>query len=609
MQIELLSPAKNVDCGIEAINHGADAVYIGAPQFSARAAAGNSIQDIETIIKYAHQYDARVYVALNTILNDSELPLAYKLIRQLYNIGADAIIIQDLGILELDLPPIAIHASTQADNRNLEKIKFLESVGISRVILARELSLEETKHIHENTSIELEAFVHGALCTSYSGQCYISQASCGRSANRGNCAQYCRLAYDLIDGDGNILFKNKHFLSLKDMDRSEHLEEMINAGITSFKIEGRLKDMDYLKNVTAFYRQKIDRILESRIDLESSSSGKSTFYFSPDPQKTFHRGKTDYLLHGKKDDISLFQTSKSIGEFIGPISQVGKNYFYLNSDIELNNGDGICYFDEDGTKGFYVNKIDDGRIYPSEMPELKDGVKMYRNFNHQFYQSLQKKSAERKIDVKIILKEIAEGFCIEITDNKHFLSLNKEYSKELASKPEQVVENIQKQLSKLGNTIYSANEVTVDISQMWFIPSSVLSSWKKEIVESFDILRLENFNKLKEDEEIKREQRELIPTDYYKDKELTYLNNVMNEKAGNFYRKHGAKYIDPAFEILPAQNPVLMQCKHCIKYALGWCPLNKSNDIPEFIEPLYLKSKDKIFRLEFDCSNCKMMVY
>ncbi|MDR2085197.1 MAG: U32 family peptidase [Bacteroidales bacterium] len=610
MKIELLSPAKNIECGIEAINHGADAVYIGAPQFGARIAAGNSLEDIQTLIKYAHQYDAKVYITLNTILNDFELSLAEKLIRQLYNIGADAIIIQDMGILELHLPPIAIHASTQTDNRTVEKVKFLESVGISRVILARELPLPEIQNIRENTSIELEAFVHGALCVSYSGQCYISQASCGRSANKGNCAQYCRLSYDLLDSEGKTLVANKHLLSLKDMDRSDYLKEMIDAGISSFKIEGRLKDIDYVKNITAFYRQKLDGILENRLDLESSSSGKSIFYFTPDPQKTFSRGKTDYLLHGKKDDISSFQTSKSIGEFIGTISQVGRNYFYLNSDIELSNGDGICYFDDEGTKGFYINKIDDGRIYPSEMPDLKTGIKMYRNFNHQFNLLLQKKSAERKIDINIVFKDTDDGFCLEISDNSnHFLSLKENYQKELASKPEQVIDNIKKQLSKLGNTIYSAEEITVEISQPWFIPSSVLSSWRKEAIELFDAIRLEAFNKEKEDEEIIREARELIPTDYYKDKDISYLGNVMNEKAVNFYKKHGAKTIKPAFEILPNKNAVLMQCEHCIKYALGWCPKKETNEIPEFTEPLYLKHYDNIYRLEFDCEECKMYVF
>jgi len=610
MKTELLSPAKNIICGIEAINHGADAVYIGAPDFGARAAAGNSLEDIEKLIKYAHQYHAKIYATVNTILNDRELLLAEKLIRQLYNIGTDAIIIQDLGILELDLPAIAIHASTQTDNRSVDKIKFLESVGISRVILARELSLVDMQKISTSTSIELEAFVHGALCVSYSGQCYISQASCQRSANKGNCAQFCRLAYDLKDANGNILIENKHLLSLKDMDRSDYLSEMIDAGISSFKIEGRLKDVDYVKNITALYRQKLDNILENKPNIEKTSLGKSVFYFTPDPQKTFNRGKTDYLLNGKKDDISLFHTPKSVGEYIGDISQVGRNYFYINGDVELSNGDGICYFDNEGTSGFYVNKIDDGRVYPSQMPELKCGMKLYRNFNHQFNLLLQKKTAERKIDVKIIFKDTDTGFCLEMSDySNNSISCDVNFAKELAGKPEQVIDNITKQLSKLGNTIYNPKEIIVEIAELWFIPSSILSSLKQNAVELFDTMLVENFNKNKEQEEAARYNRELQVTSYYEGKELTYQSNVMNEKAVSFYKKHGAKSIKPAFEIIPAQNAVLMQCEHCIKYALGWCPKNKKEDIPEFEEPLFLKNNSNTFRLEFDCAACVMKVY
>src|ERR1035437_1229160 len=357
--IELLSPAKNLECGLAAINHGADAVYIGASSFGARAAAGNTLEDIATLVQYAHKYRSKVHVALNTILTDEQLPEAEKLIWEVYNAGADALIVQDMGILQLNLPPIALHASTQTDNRTVEKVKFLQDVGFSRVVLARELSLKQIAEIASQTDVELEAFIHGALCVSYSGQCYMSQANCGRSANRGQCAQYCRLPYHLVDADDNVLVKNKHLLSLKDLDQSDSLEEMLEAGVTSFKIEGRLKDADYVKNITAYYRRKLDAILDGSTRYRRASAGRTTILFEPNPEKSFRRSNTDYFLHGRKPDIAQLETPKSLGEPIGKVTYIGRNFFEMQNGTLLNNGDGLCFINKHGDlTGFRVNRVE-----------------------------------------------------------------------------------------------------------------------------------------------------------------------------------------------------------------------------------------------------------
>lgn len=391
LNIELLSPAKNLECGIAAINHGADAVYIGASQFGARAAAGNSVEDIAELVNYAHKFRVKVLVALNTVLTDIQLPEAEQLIWDIYNAGADALIIQDMGVLKLNLPPIPLHASTQTDNRTVEKVKFLQDVGFSRVVLARELNLKQISEISKETNVELEAFVHGALCVSYSGQCYMSQANCGRSANRGQCAQYCRLPYNLLDAEGNILVKNKHLLSLKDLDQSDSLLEMLEAGVTSFKIEGRLKDVDYVKNITAFYRMKLDEIINKSTRFQRASVGKTTLNFEPNPEKSFRRGSTDYFLHGRKTDIIQPDTPKSLGEPVGKVTYIGRNFFEVHNGNILNNGDGLCFINKQGDMtGFRVNRVErltssfskgEGekgkervQVFPADMPRMDEGV-------------------------------------------------------------------------------------------------------------------------------------------------------------------------------------------------------------------------------------------
>ena len=597
--IELLSPAKNLECGLAAINHGADAVYIGASQFGARSAAGNTIEDIGTLVQYAHQYRSKVLVALNTILTDDQLPDAEKLIWEVYNAGADALIVQDMGILQLNLPPIALHASTQTDNRTVEKVKFLQDVGFSRVVLARELSLKQITEISSQTEVELEAFVHGALCVSYSGQCYMSQANCGRSANRGQCAQYCRLPYHLLDADDNMLVKNKHFLSLKDLDLSDSLEEMMEAGITSFKIEGRLKDADYVKNITAYYRKKLDTVLEGNAKFQKASAGRTTFFFEPNPEKSFRRGATDYFLHGRKQDIVHLDTPKSMGEAIGKVKEIGEYYFTMSSAEKLNNGDGLCFINPHGDlTGFRVNKVDGRRVYPADMPRLSEGIWLYRNQDHEFEKILQHKTTERKVGLEIVFREIATGFYIQLTDEDGTSILYQAAcDKQPAQKPEAVNDNIKNQLSKLGNTIYEALDISIQLDSPWFFPASQLSEWRRLSVDELDKARAKAY--------VRTPAREAVPA-VFPSKQLTYLGNVINAKAEAFYHEHGVEEVLSGFEVKAEEGVPLMFCKHCIKYTMGWCP--KEGYKATFKEPLFLKNNNQLYQLTFDCKKCEMHI-
>ncbi len=599
IKIELLSPAKNLECGIAAVNHGADAIYIGASQFGARAAAGNSIEDIASLVKYAHQFRVKIFVAINTVLTDEQLPEAEKLIWEIYNAGADAIIIQDMGILKLNLPSIPIHASTQTDNRTLEKVKFLQDVGFSRIVLARELALSQIKEISVQTEVELEAFVHGALCVSYSGQCYMSEANCGRSANRGQCAQYCRLPYHLLDADDNILVKNKHLLSLKDLDLSDSLTEMMEAGVKSFKIEGRLKDVDYVKNITSYYRKKLDAILENSQNFEKASIGKTSFFFEPNPEKSFRRGDTDFFIHKRQADIVQLHTPKSMGEAIGKVKEISAYYFTMSSAEKLNNGDGLCFVNAHGDlTGFRVNRVEGRRVYPADMPKLSEGVWLYRNQDQAFDKILKGKTAERKVLVKILFKEIADGFSIQLTDEEN-ITINYDVlcEKQPAQKPDAVVDNIKNQLSKLGNTIYEAVEIDIQIDAPWFFPASQLSEWRRIAIEKFDEIRSKAYV---------REQRKEMKSANFGLNELSYLGNVTNKLSEEFYTEHGVEKIMPGFEVKAQEGVPLMFCKHCIKFSMGWCP--KEGYKATFKEPLYLRNNDQVYQLTFDCKACEMHI-
>lgn len=599
--IELLAPAKNLECGIEAINHGADAVYIGAPRFGARAAAGNSIEDIKALVEHAHLYNARIYVTVNTILHDEELPETEKMIWELYRAGVDALIIQDMGITRLNLPPIALHASTQMDNRTPEKVKFLSDIGFRQVVLARELSLDEIKKIHDTCpETLLEVFIHGALCVSYSGQCYVSQACYGRSANRGECAQFCRLAFDLVDSNGKTIEQNKHLLSLKDMNQSDNLEALLDAGATSLKIEGRLKDVSYVKNVTAYYRQKLDSIFKYRKEYVRASSGTVKTTFTPQLDKSFSRGFTDYFLRGRNPGIFSFSTPKSLGEEVGTVKEIRGNYFTVAGVKSFSNGDGLCYIDDNGRlQGFRVNRVENNKLFPQDMPRLKPKTRLYRNFDQEFEKLMQKKSAERKIAVDICLAENNFGFTLSFTDeDDNSVSITLERAKEPARTPQ--ADNLRNQLSKLGNTPFEARDIKIDLSDNWFIPSSELSELRRNAVEK--LLEARRINYRREVFRLK-ESKTKFPVST-----LTYLGNVMNSSAAEFYKNHGVLKVMPALEKEQPKDAVLMFCKHCIRYSMGWCPVHHKVRSP-FREPYYLVSSDgRRFRLEFDCKQCQMKV-
>ena len=600
-KIELLAPAKNLECGMEAINHGADAVYIGAPKFGARAAAVNSLEDIEALVQYAHLYNARIYVTVNTILKEEELKETEEMIQALYRIGVDALIVQDMGITKLNLPPIPLHASTQMDNRTPEKVKFLWEAGFRQVVLARELSLREIAKIHAACpETPLEVFVHGALCVSYSGQCYVSQACFGRSANRGECAQFCRLPFSLVDADGKVIVRDKHLLSLKDMNQSDELEQLLDAGASSFKIEGRLKDVSYVKNVTAAYRQKLDAIFARRPEYRRASSGTSRYEFKPQLDKSFSRGFTHYFLHGRDKDIFSFDTPKSLGEEMGTVKEVRGNYLTVAGLKSFHNGDGVCYMDEQGRlQGFRVNRVDGNKLYPQEMPRVKPRTLLYRNYDQEFERILGRKSAERKLAVDWLLSDNEFGFSLTLTDeDNNRVSLTLPREKELARTPQ--TDNLKTQLAKLGNTPFEAREVTVSFAQNWFLPASVLADFRRQAVDQLLTARKINY---------RREIAVWKPTQHaFPQTTLSYLGNVMNTRAASFYHDHGVQRIAMAYEKEPVEEAVLMFCKHCIRYSMGWCPVHHRVRSP-YQEPYYLLSNDgKRFRLDFDCKYCQMKV-
>ena len=598
-KIELLAPAKNLETGIAAINHGADAVYIGAAQFGARQAAGNSVEDIARLVEYAHLFGVKVYVTLNTIIYDDEVASVEQLVAELYTVGVDALIVQDMGIAGMNIPPIPLHASTQMDNRTVEKAKFLAGVGFPRIVLARELSLSEIKEIHDAVpDTELEVFVHGALCVSYSGQCYASQHCFGRSANRGACAQFCRLPFDLVDAEGTVVMRDKHLLSLKDMNRSAHIEQMLDAGVTSFKIEGRLKDVSYVKNITAYYRAKLDEVFARRPEYERASYGKCAPQFTPAPEKSFSRGFTDYMLNGNKDEMTSFNTPKSKGEYMGRVKFVSRNFFTFTGK-DFNNGDGACFVSRDGRlKGFHINRVEGNRIFPQTMPQVESGDELYRNYDCDFERQLSRPDVARRMRVDLTLCENADGFVLKGIDESGLeCSVSTVFEKQEARTSQR--DNIVKQLGKWGNTPFEVGEVNVEFSSEWFVPSSLLSDMRRSLCE--ELIKRHNEEDSRED---MRLADNAIP---FVADELDYKGNVSNSHAKAFYMKHGVKSLMPAFENEPVDNAVVMFCKHCIKFSLGWC--TKSGAKHAFKEPFYLVSGDgKRFRLSFDCKECMMKV-
>ncbi|MBN1397986.1 MAG: U32 family peptidase [Bacteroidetes bacterium] len=597
--IELLAPAKDLETGIAAVNYGADAVYIGAPKYSARAAAGNSIINIEKLIQYAHRYRVKVYAALNTILFDDELREAEEMIRSLYESGADALIIQDMGILELDIPPIPLFASTQVHNYSLEKIQFLEKTGFQRVILARELSLKQIKDIRRNTSIDLEFFIHGALCVNFSGRCYLSRATQGRSANRGVCAQPCRLPYALIDKQGNILAKDKYLLSLKDINLSDYLRDLIDAGVYSFKIEGRLKDENYVKNVTAFYRKRIDEIIEKDSSLIKASSGRTIISFQPDPSKTFNRGFTQYFFKNRDKNILSSLTPKSTGACLGKVEKAGRNYFILETSEMLHSGDGICFFnDKEALCGTNVNKVDGNRIYLSENKGIKEGMMIYRNYDYRFAKMLRENKTRRIISVNMQFEEIENGFKLYIKDEDGIeASVENEIEKEPAKNRTAAEETVRNQLMKMGDTIFAVKELKIVWNRPYFIPVSVCNKIRRET-----ILRLEEERKKK----YQRQSMIITPNNVpYPEKKLDSSSNVSNKMSEAFYRRHGVSDIEIAYDLKPDKRVPIMTMKHCLRYQFDLCPGRSNTDA----DILYLLNANNKLRLEFDCKNCLMKLF
>jgi 23S rRNA 5-hydroxycytidine C2501 synthase len=599
--LELLAPAGNAEIGIAAIDHGADAVYIGAPRFSARAEAGVGVSDISRLIEYAHLYYARVYVALNTIMTDEELAEAVDIIHEVFRLGADGLIIQDAGLLELDLPPIPLIASTQMFNNTVEKVQFLEAVGFKRVILARELSLDEIAAIREKTRIELEAFVHGALCVSYSGQCYMSQAATGRSGNRGVCAQPCRSPYTLTDAAGSVIRKEKFLLSLKDLNLMNAIPDLVAAGVTSFKIEGRYKGIDYVKNVTAAYRQAIDQFVKANPGCKRSSSGASRCTFSPDPDKTFSRGYTRYFISGRTERVASIDTQKSVGQYMGTITDIERDLFRM-SRHDLQNGDGLCFFGKQKElSGFRVDRVDKEEIFPNTMKGLEVGTALYRNYNIAFDRILRKQSARRTIAVEMDFVQDDASVCLTVRDeNGHQVKSRIETVFVGARDPSLAQAQIEKQLSSTGNTPYRVTKLTTSPQQPGFLPVCVLNGIRREALAALTRTRLDRYP---------RQTSRFTPNEVpYPERSLDFRANVLNEHARRFYERHGAEVTEGAFESLSETGgKTVMTTRYCIRHQLDLCPKYGGAKHP-FREPLRISDRHHMYRLDFDCKECRMFV-
>lgn len=616
-QLELLAPARDADIGMEAVNHGADAVYIGGPSFGARKSADNPVADIARLVGHAHRFHARICVTLNTILRDDELEPARRLAWALYEAGVDALIIQDMGLLEIDLPPIQLHASTQCDIRTPEKARFLQDAGFSQLVLARELTLEQIRAVRAATSVPLEFFVHGALCVAFSGQCWISYAHTGRSANRGECSQACRLPYRVTDDRGRIIAHDKHVLSLKDNDQSANLGALIDAGIRSFKIEGRYKDMAYVKNVTAHYRLLLDRILEERPELAPASSGRCTFAFTPDPGQTFNRDATDYFVGGRKQDIGAFDSPKNPGRPVGHVTRVGKNAVEIDTPETLHNGDGLCWFDLHrelvGTAVNTAERIGDRRwrVVPKDPIEqlrhLRPGTEVNRNRDMGWMRTLERRSSDRRIGVWLCLDETAEGLALTLTDEDgHSATVPAALHKEPANDPGRAEAGLREGLGKLGGTIFHPLEISLNLAQPWFVPASAVKALRREGIEALEAARASALEPLPR-------AAPIDPPVPYPAETLSYLANVLNHKARDFYARHGVKVIDAAFESLEETGDVpLMITKHCVRWSLSLCPRQTQGVTGVHgtikAEPLSLVNGSERLKLVFDCKACEMHV-
>lgn len=630
-KIELLAPAKNLECGIAAIDHGADAVYIGAAQFGARQTAGNSTEDIAELTRYAHQFGAAVYVTVNTIVYEKELAALEHLLKQLVEMGVDAILVQDMAVLEIykklkaeyvargyRMP--ALHASTQTDNRSADKVKWLKENGFERVVLARELSLEEITDIHKaHPDVELEAFVHGALCVSYSGACYASQYFFNRSANRGECAQFCRMAFDLKDSDGETLIEDSYLLSLKDMCQLDRLGDLLEAGVCSLKVEGRLKDANYVKNVVATYSEALNAYIAKHTGKYCRSSyGRCTYTFTPALEKTFNRGFTHYFFNGRQKDISSFNTPKAMGEYVGYVKEIRRGSFNVAGTAMFANGDGLCFFNrQKKLEGFRVNRVENNRLFPLTMPKnLEPGMALYRNNDIEFERAMQGKTATRKLQVRFVVDVVDGKLTFTATDEcgrSANVVLNE--TPEKAQKSQH--DNIVKQLEKLGNTVWTANEISINNSaDEFFIPSSRLAAVRRELLEALENTPVSNHTDKQAVGETATNSVNANNTVYA---DTINIANVANTTAQNYYAAHGVKNAPTAFELnsdykagsttAPSAVPPLMTCRYCLRYALGYCVKNGGKR-PTWHEPLHLEAKNGIrVRLVFNCAKCQMEVY
>ncbi|OEC36158.1 putative protease [Pseudomonas cuatrocienegasensis] len=620
--LELLSPARDVAIAREAILHGADAIYIGGPSFGARHNAANEVSEIAGLVEFARRYHARVFTTINTILHDDELEPARKLIHQLYDAGVDALIVQDMGVMELDIPPIELHASTQTDIRTLARAKFLDQAGFSQLVLARELNLQEIRAIADETDAAIEFFIHGALCVAFSGQCNISHAQTGRSANRGDCSQACRLPYTLKDEKGGVIAFEKHLLSMKDNNQSANIRALVEAGVRSFKIEGRYKDMGYVKNITAYYRQRLDQVLEDRPDLARASSGRTAHFFVPDPDKTFHRGSTDYFVSERKIDIGAFDSPTFTGLSVGHVEKVGKRDLIAVTDTPLSNGDGLNVLVKREVVGFRANIAElkaefeeDGapryryRVEPNEMPaglsRLRPNHPLSRNLDHNWQQALQKTSAERRIGVswQVELRETAlqltatseEGISVQVALPGPFGPANK---------PEQALDGLRDLLTQLGTTMYHAQGVTLDAPQAFFVPNSQLKALRREAIDQLTAARVAAHPR-------GGRKAETDPAPVYPEAHLSFLANVYNHKARAFYHRHGVQLIDAAYEAHEEAGEVpVMITKHCLRFSFNLCPKQAKGvtGVKTRVEPMQLVHGDEVLTLKFDCKPCEMHV-
>lgn len=620
--LELLSPARDVEIAREAILHGADAIYIGGPSFGARHNACNEVSEIAKLVEFARRYHARVFTTLNTIFHDDELEQVRTLIHQLYDAGVDALIVQDMGVMELDIPPIELHASTQTDIRTLARAKFLDQAGFSQLVLARELNLQEIRQIADATDAAIEFFIHGALCVAFSGQCNISHAQTGRSANRGDCSQACRLPYTLKDEKGGVIAYEKHLLSMKDNNQSANLRALVEAGVRSFKIEGRYKDVAYVKNITAHYRRELDAILEDRPDLARASSGRTAHFFVPDPDKTFHRGSTDYFVTERKVDIGAFDSPTFTGLLVGNVEKVNKRDLIAVTHEPLSNGDGLNVLVKREVVGFRANIAElkgefeeDGekryryRVEPNEMPvgmfRLRPNHPLSRNLDHNWQQALQRTSAERRIGVswKAVLREDAlkltatseEGISVEVALPGPF---------GVANKPEQALDGLRDLLTQLGTTIYHAQSVTLDAPQAFFVPNSQLKALRREAIEALTAARVAAHPR-------GSRKAETEPAPVYPESHLSFLYNVYNQKARDFYHRHGVQLIDAAYEAHEETGEVpVMITKHCLRFSFNLCPKQAKGvtGVRTKVAPMQLVHGDEVLTLKFDCKPCEMHV-